>query len=400
MSELNVDAMLMHAIDNNASDLHLKAGLPPILRKNGRLCPLTEYESISPEQMKNIAFNLMNDRQKADFKKELQIDLGYSISGVGRFRVNIFLQRGAVGIVFRVIPATIKNFESLHLPPVLEKLALEMRGLVLVTGITGSGKSTTLSAIVDYINNTRSCHIITIEDPIEYTHKDNKSVISQREIGVDTVDFSSALRGALRQDPDVILVGEMRDLETIQTALVAAETGHLVLSTLHTTDATETISRIISVFPPYHQKQIRIQLAETMKGIISQRLMPTMDGKERVPAVEILVTNARVRSCIVDKEKTKDLADVIYKGHSTFGMQTFDQSIMYLMQKGLISGDEAMRQASNPDDFALRAKGGISSTTDTGWDEYSDNLKNESDGANKIIPGDGIDEDTEDDGRF
>ncbi len=400
MSEINVDAMLMHAVDNNASDLHLKAGLPPILRKNGQLYPLTEYESISPAQMKNIAFNLMNDRQKLEFKKELQIDLGYSISGVGRFRVNIFLQRGAVGIVFRVIPATLKDFKSLHLPPILEKLALEMRGLVLVTGITGSGKSTTLSAIVDYINNTRSCHIITIEDPIEYTHKDNKSVISQREIGVDTIDFSSALRGALRQDPDVILVGEMRDLETIQTALVAAETGHLVLSTLHTTDATETISRIISVFPPYHQKQIRIQLAETMKGIISQRLMPTIDGKDRVPAVEILVTNARVRSCIVDKEKTKDLTDAIYKGHSTYGMQTFDQSIMHLMEEGLISGDEALRQASNPDDFALRAKGGISSTTDTGWDEYSNNVKDGSDGINEIITGNGIEDDTEDDGRF
>ena len=400
MSEINVDAMLMHAIDNNASDLHLKAGLPPILRKNGRLNPLTEYERISPDQMKDIAFKLMNDRQKSDFKKELQIDLGYSIPGVGRFRVNIFLQRGAVSVVFRVIPPTIKNFKALHLPPILEKLAMEMRGLVLVTGITGSGKSTTLSAIVDYINNTRSCHIITIEDPIEFTHKDNKSVISQREIGVDTVDFSSSLRGALRQDPDVILVGEMRDLETIQTALVAAETGHLVLSTLHTTDAIETISRIISVFPPYHQKQIRIQLAETMKGIISQRLMPTIDGKERVPAVEILVTNARVRSCIVDKEKTKDLADAIFKGHSTYGMQTFDQSIMHLMKEGLISGEEAMRQASNPDDFALRAKGGISSTTDTGWDEYSENVKNEEGGANEIITGNGIEDDTEDSGRF
>ena len=391
MAEINIDAMLMHAIDNNASDLHLKSGLPPILRKNGELSPLTEYESISPTHMKNIALGLMNDRQKTDFKKELQIDLGYSITGVGRFRVNIFLQRGAVGIVFRIIPATIKNFDSLHLPPVLEKLAQEMRGLVLVTGITGSGKSTTLSAIVDYINRHRSCHIITIEDPIEFTHKDNKSVISQREIGVDTIDFSSALRGALRQDPDVILLGEMRDLETIQTALVAAETGHLVLSTLHTTDATETVSRIISVFPPYHQKQVRIQLAETMKGIVSQRLMPTIDGKDRVPAVEILITNARVKNCIVDKEKTKDLADVIYKSHATFGMQTFDQSIMHMMKEGLISGEEALRQASNPDDFALRAKGGITSTTDTGWDEYSKNRGEETST---------VEEETDDDGRF
>ncbi len=363
MSIPDIDAMLKEATERNASDLHLKAGLPPILRIHGDLSPMTNFEPNSPDSMVKVALKIMSERQQNEFKKKHQVDMAYSLPGVGRFRVNIFMQRGAVGIVFRVIPAHIKSFEALHLPPVLEKLSQTMRGLVLVTGVTGSGKSTTLAGIVDYINNHRSSHIITIEDPIEFTHKDHKSIINQREIGVDAPSFAEAMRAALRQDPDVILVGEMRDLETIDIALTAAETGHLVLSTLHTIDAVETVNRIISVFPPYQQKQIRIQLAGIVQGIISQRLLPTVDH-DRIPAVEILVSNSRVKACIEDKEKTKDLSDAIIKGRSTTGMQTFDQSIESHLAEGLISYEVALRYASNPDDFALKMSGGISTTSD------------------------------------
>jgi twitching motility protein PilT len=313
----------------------------------------------------------MNDVQKESFKKSHQVDIAYSVPGLGRFRVNIFQQRGAVGIVLRVIPMTIKVFDELHLPRVLEKISNEMRGLVMVTGVTGSGKSTTLAAVMERINNHRSCNIISVEDPIEFLHKDKRSIINQREIGVDTTSFAEALRGALRQDPDVIMVGEMRDLETIEIAVTAAETGHLVLSTLHTIDAMETINRIVSVFPPYQQKQVRIQLAGVTKSIISQRLMPTKDGKGRVPAVEVLISTARIRECIEDKEKTKDIPDAIAKGHTTYSMQTFDQSLLELLNKGLISYEESLRQASNPDDFALKVKG-ITGVSDATWKEYEE----------------------------
>jgi twitching motility protein PilT len=270
-------------------------------------------------------------------------------------------------MVFRVIPMKIMTFDELNLPKVLERIAGEQRGLVLVTGVTGSGKSTTLASVIDQIINNRSGHIISIEDPIEYLHRDKRCIINQREIGVDAMTFSEALRGALRQDPDIIMVGEMRDMETIEIALTAAETGHLVLSTLHTIDAMETVNRIVSVFPPYQQKQIRIQLAGVLKGIISQRLMPTKDGKGRVPAVEVMVTTARIRECVEDKEKTKEISDAIYKGYTTYGMQTFDQSILSLLNKDLITYEEAMKQASNPADFELKVKG-ITSTSDMGID--------------------------------
>lgn len=375
MPELDYDAVLTNALKQGASDVHFKAGAPPILRLQGELVRLKEMPVLTPAELGKIAFAIMNDIQTGVFKARHQVDLGYSISGVGRFRVNVFLQRGAVGIVFRIIPLKILSFKELNLPPVMEKLSREMRGLVLVTGITGSGKSTTLSSMVDYINKHRSCHIMSIEDPIEYAHKDNMSVINQREIGVDAISFADALRAALRQDPDVILVGEMRDLETIEIALTAAETGHLVLSTLHTVDATETINRIVSVFPPFQQKQIRIQLSGILKGIISQRLVPTKDGKARVPAVEIMISNSRIRNCIVDKDKTSEIADAIFTGHNTYHMQTFDQSIMGLLGRRLISYEEALRQSSNPDDFALKVKGGISSSTTTDWDEFSDSVE-------------------------
>jgi twitching motility protein PilT len=263
----------------------------------------------------------------------------------------------------------VQNLDELQLPGVLKKIGEEQRGLVLVTGATGSGKSTTLAAMIDYINSSRTSHIVTIEDPIEYLHRDKRSIVNQREVGFDTEGFDVALKSALRQDPDVILVGEMRDYETIETALTAAETGHLVLSTLHTIDAPETINRIVSVFPPYQQRQIRIQLASVLKGVVSQRLVPRADGKGRVPAVEVLVSTARTRELMEDKDKTRLLRDAIQQGFVSYGMQTFDQSLMALLKKKLITFDEALRQSSNPDDFKLKMSG-ISSTSDLSWDDF------------------------------
>jgi twitching motility protein PilT len=269
-----------------------------------------------------------------------------------------------------VIPFGIKGFEELNLPmDVMERIANEGRGLVLLTGTTGSGKSTTLAAMIDHINHTRRSHIITIEDPIEFLHRDHKGIISQREIGTDTDNFAQALKMALRQDPDVILVGEMRDFETIETAILAAETGHLVLSTLHTLDAAETVNRIVAVYPPYQQKQIRLQLAGILKGVVSQRLLPRADGMGRVPAVEIMISTARIRECIVDKEKTLEIYEAISEGLATYHMQTFDQSLMSLLRRELITYEEALRHSSNPDDFALRVKG-ILATSDMTWDEF------------------------------
>jgi twitching motility protein PilT len=291
------------------------------------------------------------------------------VPGLGRFRVNVFLQRSTVGIAIRVISIGALSFEELNLPKVIEKMALETRGLILCTGTTGSGKSTTLASIVDYINHHRSCHILTIEDPIEFLLRDRKSIINQREIGADTTSFAGALKSALRQDPDVILVGEMRDFDTIETAIMAAETGHLVLSTLHTLDAAETINRIIGVFPPYQHKQVRIQLGSIMKGVISQRLVPRSDGTGRVPAVEVMLNTARIREYIEDKDKTRKIREAITQGYVSYGMQTFDQSLMALYKENLITMEEALRQASNPDDFALRVRG-VSSTSDLTWDDF------------------------------
>jgi twitching motility protein PilT len=317
-----------------------------------------------------MAYQIMNERQRERFLRDMEIDMGYGIAGLGRFRVNIFQQRGTIAVALRVIPFGIKGFEELNLPvEVIERIAKEVRGLVLLTGTTGSGKSTTLAAMIDYINNTRRSHIITIEDPIEFLHRDQKGIISQREIGTDTDNFAQALKMALRQDPDVILVGEMRDFETIETAILAAETGHLVLSTLHTLDAAETVNRIVAVYPPYQQKQIRLQLAGILKGVVSQRLLPRADGMGRVPAVEIMISTARIRDCIVDKDKTQEIHDAIAQGHATYHMQTFDQSLMELLSQELITYDEALLHSSNPDDFALRVKG-ILATSDMTWDEF------------------------------
>jgi twitching motility protein PilT len=304
------------------------------------------------------------------FRKAQEVDLAYSVPGLGRFRANVFQQRGTVGLVLRVIPTRIKTIDELGLPPVLKHIAAEERGLVLVTGTTGSGKSTTLAAMIDYINATRSTHIMTVEDPIEYLHRDHHSIVNQREVAVDTKSFSHALRSALRQDPDVILVGEMRDFETVETALLAAETGHLVFSTLHTLDATETVNRIITVFPPHQQRQVRIQLASVLKAAISQRLLPRADGAGRVPAVEVMVSTAFIRDAIVDKDKTSQIHGAIAAGTSQYGMQTFDQSIFSLYQQGLVLLEEALRWASNVDEFKLKVQG-IATTAEMAREEMA-----------------------------
>jgi len=366
---LDLNEILKIALKGGASDIHLKPGLPPMFRVDGALVPLKNGERLAPDELQKIAVSIMSPNQKARFDETREVDLAYGIAGLGRFRVNVFQQRGSVGIVFRVIPFGVKTIESLHLPKVIENIAMEHRGLVLVTGTTGSGKSTSLAAMIDYINSNRTCHIMTIEDPIEFLIRDRRSIVNQREIGVDTQSFANALRAALRQDPDVILVGEMRDFETIETALTAAETGHLVMSTLHTLDATETINRIISVFPPYQQKQVRLQLAAILKAVISQRLVPRADGKGRVPALEVLISTARVRECIADKDRTKEIHDAITKGFTTYGMQTFDQSLMQHVKSGLVTYDEALKHVSNPDDFALRFRG-IASTSDGTWEDF------------------------------
>jgi twitching motility protein PilT len=366
---LELNDILKIALKGGASDIHLKSGLPPMFRVDGALVPLKNGERLMPDDIQAMADSIMNPVQKARFDETREVDLAYGIPGLGRFRVNSFQQRGTVGIVFRVIPFGVKSIEHLHLPKVIQSIAMEQRGLVLVTGTTGSGKSTTLAAMIEYINANRTCHIMTIEDPIEFLIRDRRSIVNQREIGVDTQTFSTALRSALRQDPDVILVGEMRDFETIETAITAAETGHLVMSTLHTLDATETINRIISVFPPYQQKQIRLQLSSILRSVISQRLVPRADGKGRVPALEVLVSTARIRECIADKDRTKEIHDAIAKGYTTYGMQTFDQSLMSLVKQKLVTYDEALKHVSNPDDFALRFRG-IGSTSDGTWDDF------------------------------
>src|SRR6266478_1055874 len=330
-----IDDLLRLAVEKKASDLHLKVGNNPYLRIDGTLVALAENTRVTPEEMLSMAFSMMTNRQKQKFKETAELDMAYGVAGLGRFRVNVFQQRGNVGMVLRVIPTKVRTIDELNLPRVIDTICDEQRGMVLVTGTTGSGKSTTLASMVDRINTTRSDHVITIEDPIEFLHRDKRSFINQREVEVDTANFSTALRAALRQHPDVVLVGEMRDLETIATALLAAETGHLVFSTLHTLDATETIQRIIAVFPPPEQKQIRLQLAATLKAVVSQRLVRRADDQGRVPAVEIMIATGYVRDCIINADKTRLIHDAIAAGGSQYGMQTFDQSLFDLYSKQL-----------------------------------------------------------------
>jgi twitching motility protein PilT len=367
---MHVNDLLRIAVDSGASDLHVKVGSFPMMRIRGALVPASQDRRLEHEDVVAMAQAVLPTAHREKFKDNHEVDLAYSVGGLGRFRCNAFQQRGTFGLVFRVIPMRVATIDELALPAILKKIASEERGLVLVTGTTGSGKSTTLAAMIDEINQTRTSHVMTIEDPIEYLHRDNKSIINQREIGVDTSSFSLALRSALRQDPDVILVGEMRDYETIETALLAAETGHLVLSTLHTLDATETINRIIAVFPPHQQKQIRMQLASVLKAVISQRLIPKLDGKGRAPAVEVLISTAFIRDCIMDKEKTHQIHGAIAQGTSQYGMQTFDQSIFSLYENGFVSFEEALRWASNVDEFKLKVQG-ISTTGDAARDQMA-----------------------------
>jgi twitching motility protein PilT len=375
---MHINDLLKIAVERKASDLHLKVGAFPVIRVDGTLIPLGDMRRLMQEDTIAMAFSIMSARQKEKFKNNFEIDIAYNVPNLGRFRCNIFQQRGTVGLVLRVIPAKILSIRELLLPPVLEKICQEQRGLVLCTGTTGSGKSTTLAAMIDQINTTRNEHVMTIEDPIEFLHRDKKSIVNQREVDVDTKGFSLALRSALRQDPDVILVGEMRDYETIETALTAAETGHLVFSTLHTLDATETINRIIAVFPPHQQKQIRLQLGAVLKAAISLRLMPRADGLGRVPAAEILIRTNYVRECIENKEKTKYIKDAIQQGTSQYGMQTFDQSLYSLYKSGLITLEEALKRATNPNEFKLRIQG-IQSTADMAREEMDSALEVPSD---------------------
>ena len=377
---MHINDLLKAAIERGSSDLHVKVGSYPVIRVDGRLMPLSDQKRLMQEDTIAMAFSIMSARQKQKFKENFEIDMAYSVPGLGRFRCSVFQQRGTVGLVLRVIPVKIHTVRELLLPPVLEKIAEETRGLVLVTGTTGSGKSTTLAAMMDYINSTRTEHIMTIEDPIEFLHRDKKSLVNQREVEVDTKSFAAALRAALRQDPDVLLVGEMRDYETIETALTAAETGHLVFSTLHTLDATETVNRIISVFPPHQQKQIRIQLAQVMRAAISMRLVPRADGTGRVPAVEVMVATPYIRECIENKERTKYIREQISLGTSQYGMQTFDQSLYQLYKSGLITLDEALRRSTNPDEFKLKVQG-VQFTADIAREQMESTLEVEDTGV-------------------
>jgi twitching motility protein PilT len=367
---MHVNDLLKIAVERGASDLHLKAGSYPMMRVRGELTPVAQDHRIDHDEMIAIAAAVLPTALREKFKDSHEVDLAYSVVGLGRFRCNAFQQRGTIGMTFRVIPFRVATIPELTLPPVLKRITQEQRGLVLVTGTTGSGKSTTLAAMIDEINSNQTVNVMTIEDPIEYLHRDKRSIVCQREVGIDTKSFAQALRSALRQDPDVILVGEMRDHETIETALLAAETGHLVLSTLHTLDAAETIGRIVSVFPPHQHQQVRLQLGSVLRAVVSQRLIPKADGKGRVPAVEVMIVTPFIRDCIIDKEKTHLIRGAIAQGTSQYGMQTFDQSIYFLYEQHLITQEEALRWASNPDEFKLRLQG-ITSTSDSARDEMA-----------------------------
>lgn len=365
MADVRVEHLLREMVNHGASDLHVRVGVPPIYRINGELQKLSDVR-IDTVMMDSFLDDIMNRDQKARFERDKECDFAVGARDMGRFRVNIFRQRGTIAMVVRHIKAKIPTFEELQLPEIIKELALKKRGLILVTGTTGSGKSTCLAAMIDHINNEETCNVITVEDPVEYLHRDKKSIISQREIGVDTNSYENALRSALRQDPDVLLVGEIRDLETMQIALTAADTGHMVFATIHTTNATETIHRILSMYPPHQHEEVRLLLAECLVGIISLRLLPTRDGNGRVPAAEILVNTGAIREYIADKTKVDMIEQAIAEGHMQYQSQTFDQALLTLYSESKISLDTAMKAATNPDDFDLKIRG-ISGTSDRGW---------------------------------
>ena len=365
MAELKIEQLLRAMVDHKASDLHIRTGVPPIYRINGSLTKIFDTR-VDPGMMDSFLDDIMNRDQKLRFEQNKECDFAVGARDMGRFRVNVFRQRGTIAVVIRHIKAKIPAFEELHLPDIIRDMALTRRGLVLVTGTTGSGKSTTLASMLDYINQREAVNIITVEDPIEYLYRDEKAIISQREIGVDTLSYANALRAALRQDPDVLLVGEIRDLETMQIALTAADTGHMVFATIHTTNAVETIHRILSMYPPHQHDEIRLLLAEVLVGIISLRLLPTKDGKGRVPAAEILVNTGAIKEYIQDKNKIDMVEQAVAEGHIQYHSQTFDQALLELYQNEQISLETAMNAATNRDDFDLKIRG-ISGTSDRSW---------------------------------
>ncbi len=360
--QFSFKAAITEMVKRGGSDLHLKVGRPPTIRVAGDLIQL-DQQALKPEELKALAEQIMTPRQVKEFADHKEADFAIGVPGVGRFRTNVFQQRGTLAFVFRAIPYELQSIEQLKLPKVLETLALKPRGLILVTGVTGSGKSTALAAMIHHINQNRACNIITIEDPIEFLHRDAKSNLSQREVGTDTLSFESALRHVLRQDPDVVLIGEIRDKITLDTAMKAADTGHLVFSTLHTTDATQTINRVISFFPPHEHDAVRNLLSTALEGVVSLRLVPTKDGRGRVPACEVLVNTAAVRDNIRDSEKALNIPDLIKEGTIQYGMQSFDQSLMNWYRSGTISYESALFYSTNPSEFALRVSG-IEGTSD------------------------------------
>ncbi len=370
---MDINQLLELAVENNASDLHLKAGNFPMFRVNGILRTITQFKKLTSADTRSYAEAITNNHQKQMLKDNLDVDLAYSVSGLGRFRGSIYYQRGTLAIALRIIPLVLHNIQDLRLPVVMEKIALESRGLVLVTGTTGSGKSTSLAAMIDHINKNRSMNILTIEDPIEFLYRDDMSTINQREVGIDVLSFSRGLRSSLREDPDVIMVGEMRDRETIETAILAAETGHLVLSTLHTLDAPETINRIVTAFPPHNQDQVRLQLSLILKAVISMRLIQRKDNKGRVPAVEVMLNTPFISECIQNKEKIGEIINAISSGVSEYGMQTFDQSLYYLYSKEYITFEQGMQYSTSPNDFKLRVLG-IRSSSDIARDEMEKSI--------------------------
>jgi len=362
---MNIRNVLEKMIAARASDLHLKAGTPPVVRVDGVLYTLDEPPPSSTE-LREVTQQLLNEEQRLYFSTHNEIDFAFGVSGLARFRANCFMQRGTPALALRHVPVEVPSIEDLNLPPVVRELAFAPRGLVLVTGRTGSGKSTTLAAMIDAINKVTSRNVITVEDPIEFLHRDRLSYIHQREVGLDTRSFHDGLKYVLRQDPDIILVGEIRDLDTMSTALMAADTGHLVLSTLHTTDVMQTIQRIISFYPPHQHDEIRLGIASNLRAVISQRLIPRKDGAGRVPSAEVMVSTPTVREYIMDQEKTPLLRQLVAEGTTQYGMQTFDQSILGLLREGLISEEEALRNCTNPNELNLKLKG-ISATSDRMW---------------------------------
>jgi len=384
VAPFNFKQAISHMVQRNGSDLHLKVGRPPTIRVNGELAGL-EMAPLKPEDLKLLAEQIMTPRQVKEFAEKKEADFAIGVPGVGRFRTNIYQQRGTLAFAFRAIPYEVKTIRELHLPEVLEEISLKPRGLVLVTGVTGSGKSTSLAAMINHVNQNRRVNVITIEDPIEFLHRDVHANISQREVGSDTLSFGTALRHVLRQDPDVILIGEVRDMETLDTALKAADTGHLVFSTLHTTDATQTINRVISFYPPHQHQEIRSLLSTALQAVVCLRLVPRSDGKGRVAAAEVLINTAAVADNIRDIEKALNIPDLIAEGTEAYGMQSFDQSLLRWYRDKVISYESALFYSSNPSEFALRASG-VSAASDRTFSGIAEGGKPDADISQDIAP--------------